>query len=162
MVNYAEGINPDILKWARKKSGYSIDKVAEKIKKKVDIIRKWESGKGVPTYIQLEKLASEIYKRPIALFFFPEPPYEPDVDQSFRTLPSFEIDRLLPDTLYAIRQARAMQIALYELNNDINPSPEKIFKDIQLDFHKDLSVETNRVRDYLGIPLDEQIKWRSY
>lgn len=159
MANYAEGINPDILKWARKKSGYSLDKIAQKIKKKIDVIREWESGKSVPTYIQLEKLANKVYKRPVALFFFPEPPHEPDVRQSFRTLPSFEIDRLSPDTLYAIRQAKAMQIALAELNDGINPSPQIIFRDIQLDFHSDLSGETIKVRDYLGISLEKQVEW---
>ncbi|MCD4785897.1 MAG: ImmA/IrrE family metallo-endopeptidase [Candidatus Eremiobacteraeota bacterium] len=161
MVNYTEGINPGILKWAREKSGYSLDKIAQKIKKKIDVIREWESGKSVPTYIQLEQLANKIYKRPIALFFFPEPPPEPDVRQKFRTLPSFKIDQLSPDTLYAIRQAKAMQIALAELNDGINPSPQKVFRDIQLDFHLDLSVETNKVRDYLGISLEKQVEWGS-
>ncbi|KKL56723.1 hypothetical protein LCGC14_2242570, partial [marine sediment metagenome] len=39
-----------------------------------------------------ERLAYEIYKRPLALFFFPEPPEEETPKESFRTLPQEEID----------------------------------------------------------------------
>ena len=44
------------------------------MKKKVSDIDAWERGEASPTYIQLEDLAYEIYRRPIALFFFPNVP----------------------------------------------------------------------------------------
>ena len=80
--------------------------MAVKFKKDVSVIEKWESGEDFPTYSQLEKLA-EIYKRPLALFFFPEPPLEAEEKQEFRTLPDFEIENLAADTIYALRQAKA-------------------------------------------------------
>ncbi len=79
------GFNPKILKWARERAKYSLEDVALKLKKDIDIIKSWESGEKSPTYIQLEKLAYDIYKRPIALFFFPEPPEESDEQSEFRT-----------------------------------------------------------------------------
>ncbi|MXV75458.1 helix-turn-helix domain-containing protein, partial [Candidatus Poribacteria bacterium] len=69
---------PDILKWARERSGYAVEAIATFLKKDASIVNDWEAGESVPTYIQLEKLADK-YKRPIALFFFPEPPDEPNI-----------------------------------------------------------------------------------
>ena len=77
MPNYVTGINPKILVWARERAGYSIEEIALKLKRKSTIeISNWESGKSVPTYAQLEKLAYTYYKRPLAIFFLPSPPPE--------------------------------------------------------------------------------------
>lgn len=40
-------------------------------------ISAWEAGAGGPSYAQLEKLAYELYKRPLAIFLLPSPPPEP-------------------------------------------------------------------------------------
>ena len=109
------GINPQILKWARERANYSLEDVAAKLKKDIQVIEKWELGQEAPTYVQLEKLAYELYKRPIALFFFPRPPKEADEHQQFRTLPEFEVAKLSPNTRYIIRQAKAMQLSLKEI-----------------------------------------------
>ena len=78
MAKHINEINPDILKWARERSGYTLKAIAAFLKKDASIVKDWESGESAPTYIQLEKLADK-YKRPIALFFFPEPPEEPNI-----------------------------------------------------------------------------------
>src|SRR5438128_1859509 len=127
------GVNPKVLQWARERAGYSLDDVAEKLKKSTDVIEAWETGDQAPTYGQLETLAYTLYKRPIALFFFPEPPSEPEPNRSFRTLPASEIRSLAPDTRHAIRQAQAMQISLMELGLGANPSERLIFRDIRLE-----------------------------
>jgi transcriptional regulator with XRE-family HTH domain len=106
------GVNADVLKWARETSGYSLQAVADKLDKPLDLIKLWEAGEEYPTYTDLEKLAYKIYKRPLAVFFFPEPPDEPNIKQSFRTLPNFEIENLTPETLFIIRKAKAMQMLL--------------------------------------------------
>ncbi|MDH3269452.1 MAG: ImmA/IrrE family metallo-endopeptidase, partial [Ignavibacteria bacterium] len=157
-INY--GINPEILAWARIKAGYSIKDIAGKLSKSEKEIERWEKGLSMPTYIQLEKLAYQIYKRPIALFFFPKPPLETDPKQSFRTLPDFEIENLTADTRFQIRQAQALQIALKELNDGANKAEFKIFKDIQLFPDDNITNSTEIVRDYLNVNLEEQIKWK--
>lgn len=161
MANYATGVNPEILRWAREKAGYSLDEVARSFKKDTEAIARWESGDAHPTYGQLEKLAYSLYKRPIALFFFPQPPEEPDARQSFRTLPDSEFELLLPDTLHAIREGQAMQIALYELTAGRNPSERLIFRDLALDPRGDVIESAEIAREYLGIRLDEQYSWKS-
>lgn len=154
------GINPKILKWARERANYSLEDIAAKFKKNLEEIEKWELGEKAPTYTQLEKLAYNYYKRPIALFFFPEPPEEPDEHQEFRTLPEFEIDNLSSNTLYIIRQAKAMQLSLKEINDGINPSNKKIFRDIVINLQEDLNRTTQKIRDYLDISLEDQFSWQ--
>lgn len=159
MANYAEGVNPNILRWARERAGYTIDEIAEAFKKDPAEIASWEVGESVPTYNQLERLAYTFYKRPIALFFFPAPPDEPSPDEAFRTLPDFEIRKLQPDTRHALREAQAMQIALRELTDGQNPASRRIFDDIELLPTADITHSAKTVRDYLGIPFSEQISW---
>lgn len=159
MANYASGVNPSILRWARERTGYSLEDIAARFKKDVKEIAQWEEGAAVPTYNQLERLAYTYYKRPIALFFFPEPPEEPEPQESFRTLPDFEIQNLQPDTRYAIREAQAMQISLRELTGGTNPSEKMIFRDLQIRPGRDAALVAKEVRAYLGVSLDDQFRW---
>jgi Zn-dependent peptidase ImmA (M78 family) len=155
------GINPKLLIWARHRCGQSIAEVAQALGKQPEVIESWESGASAPTYAQLEALAYRIYKRPLALFFFPEPPDEPDPEHSFRTLPDFEIQELGPDTRFHIRDARALQLGLYELNGGRNPASRRIFRDLRLSRSLPPAETADQVRSYLGIDLETQTKeWR--
>jgi len=155
------GINPKILVWARHRSGQSVDQVARALGKQPEIIQSWEAGASTPTYAQLEALAYKVYKRPIALFFFPEPPDEPEPEHSFRTLPEFEIEELSSDTRFHIRDARALQLALYELNGGKNPAPGKIFREIGTGAALSAMEIADRVRLSLEIDLETQkTEWR--
>ena len=125
----------------------------------MEAILSWERGEAAPTYVQLEKLAYEVYKRPIAIFFFPEPPDEPDAEESFRTLPELELDKLSADTLYRVRRARAFQESLRELNDGANPSALRIFDDVRLSPTQAVAEAAVRVRSFLDIDFDEQKSW---
>jgi Zn-dependent peptidase ImmA (M78 family) len=102
-----------------------------------------------------------LYKRPLALFFLPEPPQEVDVKQEFRTLPNAEIDQLLPNTRYLLRLGQAFQLSLKELTEGMNPSDHKIFKDIKLTDAAHIPAVAQRVREYLAIDIDTQVAWGS-
>lgn len=158
-------VNHKVLRWARETGGFAIDDVVEKINlKRVTsaTIKSWEEeGAANPTYAQLEQLAYKIYKRPLALFFFPEPPDEETPTQSFRTLPEYEISLMEPRLRYLIRQARVMQINLAELNDGVTPAKHQILHD--LSFRPDASIAemTAKVRKYLGVNLDTQKTWKN-
>ena len=157
-------VNHNVLRWARETGGFDIDGVVEKINlKRVTsvTIKSWEEGTASPTYAQLEQLAYKIYKRPLALFFFPEPPDEETPKQSFRTLPEHEISLMEPRLRYLIRQARVMQINLAELNDGVNPAKHQILHD--LNFRPDASIAemTAKVRKYLGVNLVTQKTWKN-
>lgn len=161
MAERVVGIHPAVLKWAREAQGYSIEDVAAKLKRDAAEIASWEAGDSFPTYAQLEKLAYQIYKRPLAAFFLPVPPAEPDVKRQFRTLPAFDLDSLSANTRYQIRLAQALQLSLKELNEGVNPSPKKIFRDIRLVPTLDVRSAAVEVRRYIGVPLETQLAWDS-
>jgi Zn-dependent peptidase ImmA (M78 family)/transcriptional regulator with XRE-family HTH domain len=155
------GVQGSVLRWARESQGFSIADVAAHLGRELDEISAWESGEEAPTYAQLEKLAYKLYKRPLAVFFLPAPPAEPDLKQEFRTLPDFEIDQLSADTRYQLRIARALQLSLEELNDGSNPAEHKIFLDTSLSPASDVVQAAASCRHHLGISLSTQRAWAS-
>lgn len=155
-----EGLNPELLRWARRTSGMSQADVAKKLNKNPELISAWESGESAPTYAQLERLAYSIFKRPVALFFFRKPPDEETPEGSFRTLPEFAVEELSPATRYHIRQARAFQLSLDELTGGNNPADKLIFRDFDLS-PKDAKRSAESVRRYLGIEVNDVINARN-
>ena len=159
MAEHVNGINPDILKWARERSGYTTEAIATALKKDVSIVSDWESGERALTYVQLETLADK-YKRPIAIFFFPEPPEEPNIAENL-ALRSSDNNPLEPRTHILLRQAYARQLSLMELNFGTNPSEQKIFRDLHVrptDSAKELA---QQARVYLNINIDMQAGWKT-
>jgi len=154
-------INPDVLVWARKSANLLEEDVASKMNKSLDVIKAWEKGDTSPTYIQLETLAYTVYKRPVAIFFFPEPPEETTPKKSFRTLPETVIEEFPPNFLKVFRRGQAMQINLEELTNGQNPMPKKIFRDLSFDLHSNVGIIVDKVRKYLGVDIKTQISWSS-
>ncbi len=154
------GLNPEVLAWARRRAGHEIHDVARRLGKSPEDIQAWEAGESSPTYVQLEKLAYQVYKRPVALFFFPEPPEEEDPEHRFRTLPDFELADLTPDTRFKIRDGVAKQLALDELTGGSNPAERKVFRDIGAKPGSDPAQIAADVRDYLGVSVDDQRSWR--
>lgn len=155
------GINPKVLKWARRQAGLSLSEVADRLKKTPELVESWETGDAAPTYSQLETLAYRVFKRPVALFFFPEPPEEPEPERSFRTLPTPEASGLTADTRYKLREARAFQLFLYELNGNRNPAERRIFDDITISSHDSASEVARSVREYLGIEVETRSQFPS-
>ncbi|RJP27114.1 MAG: ImmA/IrrE family metallo-endopeptidase [Candidatus Omnitrophota bacterium] len=147
-------ITPDVLKWARERSGYKIEEISKRYKK----IAEWENGKSFPTYNELEQLSNK-YKCPIAVFFFPEPPELDRIEKSFRTLPNSEFERIPQDVRMRLRKARAMQISLHELYEEMNPAKKIIVHDLTLNLSKNIHHFTNHVRSYLNVSLQEQCSW---
>jgi Zn-dependent peptidase ImmA (M78 family) len=129
--------------------------VASKLKKPIDLVEAWEAGDDAPTYAQLENLAYEIYKRPLALFFLPTPPDEPKPRAEFRSLPDAELGRLDRDTTLQIRKARAFQTALMELYGERSPFANPIWHQIRVNPQVDVVRQAAEVRKALGVSLED-------
>lgn len=147
-------VTREIITWARKRADYSIEDAAEIFKK----IGEWEEGVSYPSYPQIEKM-SEKFKVPIAVFFFPEPPSLPPINESFRTFTNTEFDAIPRRIKFLLRKAKAFQLNLNELSSFGNPAERLITHD--LTFTDKISIETMAevIRDYIGISLDEQAAW---
>lgn len=147
-------INPALLVWARQRAGLSRDEAAQKFKRIAD----WEAGASAPTYPQLEQL-SDALKVPIAVFFFPAPPDVPPINETFRTLPEAELDRLPRRVRMLMRKAKAMQINLAELTQGRNPAERLISRDLQFAPNVDIVEMAIAVRQYIGVTIQQQQAW---
>lgn len=150
-------ITPEVVTWARKRLGYSLDALAVK-RKDFNKVAEWESGNSRPTYRQLEKLAKELWL-PVAVFFFPEPPETPKIEETFRTLGSEQFGEIPPSIRKLLYKARAFQVGLSELSDARNPAHNHIIRDLKLDVVEELSIAARRVRDYIGVTLENQFNW---
>ena len=147
------GINPALLKWARETAHVTLEEVAERLGKPVREIASWESDDGgAPSYAQLERLAYELYKRPLAIFFLPSPPAEPKPEAEFRALPDSDLRRLSRETVFLIRRARAYQASLEELFNGHSPASDPIWGRVSVDISKSIPSQAAAVRAALGVP----------
>ena len=157
-------VNPMVLSWARESLGLSVEEVVHRLKRKrisAETVQAWESGDESPTYPQLERLAYEIYKRPVAVFFFPEPPEEETPKQSFRTLPEYEIENLPSRIRFLIRKAKAFQLNLAELHDGVNPNSKQIIRDLSFKPTVSAKKMAETVRSYLGVELFTQTGWKT-
>ncbi len=79
-------VRPALLAWAREKAGLHPEEAAARLHIQADRLREWERGEEQPSIAQLRKLG-ELYKRPLVLFFLPEPPRDFGPQREFRRLP---------------------------------------------------------------------------
>lgn len=154
------GVRPEVMRWARQSIGLSVTDVALRLKRPVDEIEAWEMGDSFPSYVQLEKLAYQIYKRPLAVFFLPAPPEEITPVREFRTLPTEDLLTLTVNTHTHLRSAHAFQLALRELFGTKNPSEHCIWRDLSLSRSSSIVEQASMIRGYLDISIEEQIRWK--
>lgn len=87
-------INPEIIKWARESAGLSIKEASQKLKISTRNFKAIETGNKQPTFGQLEILA-HCFKRPVAVFFLPQPPEESAITSAFRNLFYFKKQKII-------------------------------------------------------------------
>ena len=151
-------ITPSVMKWARETAGMSEGDAAALLAKRVakgiteETVQNWESGNGVPTYPQLEKIAKE-YRRPVIVFYFPKPPEEEPIEKKFRALPEARAKKLPPKIRFLVRRADVFRINLYELHAERNPIAQKIFDNISISSPFDMKKVAADVRHYLDLPV---------
>jgi Zn-dependent peptidase ImmA (M78 family) len=153
MAEKITSINSKILQWARVMSGTSLEEAGERMGG-LDRVLSWEEGKDYPTYSQLKKIC-EIYRKPVAVCFFPEPPKIKNIPASCRTLPQNVYNSFSRNLIKVIDEARIMQLNLYELNDNINPNAIKLL-DISPKNYDDSKKVAAELRKILGADLDVQ------
>ncbi len=117
-------VNHEILKWARKGAGLSLDEACKKLairpargmsaKERLEDL---ERGEANPTRALLEKMAKQ-YRRPLLTFYLPMPPKTVSRGKDLRSLPEDrnKLDEALLDAL--IRDVRARQSMIKALMED--------------------------------------------
>lgn len=95
-------VRPELLDWARKRSGLTVEAVVQRLPK----FEQWERQVVQPTLRQLEQFARLTYT-PVGFLFLQEPPDERLPIPDFRTLADSGVRRPSPnllDTLYTCQQ----------------------------------------------------------
>ncbi len=137
----------------------SLDEVARKFPGETitaDRICRWEEEKELPSYSMLETLAYNVYKVPLAIFFFSEPVDLSDFKKSMRTLDPNAFNQIPTRIIQLMRKARALQLGLFDIFGS-NPAEKKIWKDIRLTRTATVEETAIVIREYLGFDLNNQI-----
>src|SRR3989304_945255 len=151
-------VNPDILIWARNSAGLDVESAANKIPVKEDRLTSWEAGPARPTVKQLRKLAGA-YKRPLAVFFLPEPPRDFQPMHDFRRLPGEVAGVQSPELRYEIRRAIARRSIALELIKSLGEHVSAFRFTGTMDTTPAELAE--RLRELLKVSLVEQVSWES-
>ncbi|MYH50766.1 MAG: ImmA/IrrE family metallo-endopeptidase [Acidobacteria bacterium] len=149
MTSDRMAINPKLIRWARKRAGYSLEAAELYFRD----IRAWESRQKAPTYVQLESVALR-FGVPVSVLFFPEPPDVPEPSRSFRTLPDREFATLPPRMHLLVRKAQAFHLSLVELTEGRSPAERPILRTFQ-----NKEPDPAEVRATLGVSLNDQRAW---
>jgi len=142
-------VSPEVLKWARGTSGYSLEEAAKRAQLKQENIAAWERAAAKIHFSDLEKLA-KAYRRPATALLLDKPPEEQAMPPYFRK--KGDRAEMNPEVRFAIRKARYLQGVATELEGNGNgngivgtaaleDSPEKIAR---------------RERERLGVSMDAQ------
>ena len=111
-------INPELIHWARERSGKTEKDLVTKFKK----LPEWESGETKPTLKQLEAFARKVHV-PLGYLFLREPPEERLPIADFRTVANMARTKASPDlidTLYAMLRRQAW-LREHLVENDVEP-----------------------------------------
>ncbi len=98
-------VNPELLRWARKRAGTAQEDLAVKFKK----LPEWEDGQSQPTLKQAEAFARALHV-PVGYLFLSEPPEETVPILDFRTFAGHAVTRPSPnllDTIYACQERQS-------------------------------------------------------
>jgi len=110
-------ITPKVLKWARESARMSLESAAGKVNIAVEKLEAWEDGEQQPTIKQAETLA-KAYRRPFALFFLPEIPYDFQPLQDFRKKDSKPLGTASTFIIREIQQKQNWLSDVYKENGE--------------------------------------------
>lgn len=128
-------INPKVLQWARETARFSVEDAAKKVTVQPERLIAWEQGEALPTIRQAETLA-KAYRRPFALFFFPDIPRDFQPLTDFRRRDAQPLGTASTFIIREIQQKQAWTHELYTENNEpvlafvgrfmLSDSPERV------------------------------------
>lgn len=142
-------IEPTLLVWARTTAGYSVEGAAKKIGVTAEKLAACETGEDRITFSQLES-ASNVYKRPLAVFFLPAPPRAEQDVNDFRLDGETRATKLPPSVLISLRRARRLRDEALGLLRELGKQP-KAFP-LRAQIHEKSEAVAETMRAALSVP----------
>lgn len=149
-------VRPELLAWARKTAGYELTQAAKKAGVSVERLQEWERGQSRPTMAQLRKLG-RIYKRPLAVFYLPEPPDDVQEIHDFRRLPGKVAGVQSPELRFEVRRAQSRRESAVDLYAVVGGAPPLFSLGASVS-HDPERVGT-AIRESLGVRHEDQVAW---
>lgn len=151
---------PAVLVWARETASMEIEEVAARFPDSVtaERIALWESREELPTLAQLKKL-SEIYRRPLAVFFLQNAPREFPVPRDFRRMPGEGLGAVSRALRFELRAAQERRLAALQFYDELEEEPPAFaLTGMMREAPATLGA---RAREALGFAIHEQFAWRN-
>ncbi len=149
-------VSTSVLIWARQESGFSSDRVAERLGVKTERLSEWERGDRQPTMRQIESLA-RFYHRPLSLFFQAKPPVLPPLAAEYRRLPGIVPGQESPELRFAVRKMSARRETMLQLLVELGESTP-VF-DLIAHLAEAPAAVAERLRAALAVSPGEQRDW---
>jgi Zn-dependent peptidase ImmA (M78 family) len=152
-------VKPEILAWARRLAGFSLEAAAERLEIDLSLLIAWESAseEALPSIPQLRKLAA-LYKVPLAAMYLPEPPRGFNVIRDLRRLPGVGLRAFSPELTYELRRARERRALALEMAEDLGAELRHFEVGATLDEHPEKIGA--RIREALQVTSQDQLGWR--
>ncbi|TIP23587.1 MAG: ImmA/IrrE family metallo-endopeptidase [Mesorhizobium sp.] len=150
-------IRPALISWARETAGFSPAEAAARLKHDEADYLAWEAGDDMPSLPQLRRIA-ELYKRPLAVFYLPEPPTTFQVMRDLRRLPGVGFRRYPPGLQLELRMASERRELARELSSDLGQEPVRF--SLQATLNDNPEDVGDRIRVALGVTAALQRIWR--
>ena len=151
-------VNPVVIGWARRESGYGPERIAQRLSVAVDRVLAWEAGARAPTMRQVHNLASFL-RRPVTLFFQPAPPQVAPLAAEYRRLPGVIPGKESPELRLALRQMINRRERALDLSDELGvdlPGIGLTAKHVEAPH-----VVAARIRTRLGINNSDQLAWKN-
>jgi Zn-dependent peptidase ImmA (M78 family) len=148
-------VAPEMLVWARKRSGQQAGDFARRFPK----LQQWESGELAPTMRQLEDFAKATHT-PVGFLFLPEPPVEEVPLPDFRTFGDEEVRTPTPDLLDTVYACELRQDWYRDFAEDRGYDEVELVGSLTVDHGADEAAA--QLRDVLGFGLARRVDFRTW
>lgn len=149
-------VEKELLVWARKTASLTVEAASAAAHIPAEKIVAWERGDGGPSIPELKKLANA-YRRPLSVFFLPEPPQDFQALRDFRRLAdagqqvysrelAFEVRAAQERRAVAAELAEALgdEVATWDIDASPRDNPEQV---------------AQVIRERLGVTVAQQSRW---
>ncbi len=148
--------NPHVLSWAREQSGYSLERVARRLRVRPEQVTAWETGVRSPTLRQVHELG-RLYRRPLSVLYQVEPPRTQPPALSYRRLRGVQPGAESPELRLAVRTMLARRETAWELYEQLGYAVPEF--GLQAHPGEAPTVVGERVRTALGVTIAAQMTW---
>ncbi|MDE3219711.1 MAG: ImmA/IrrE family metallo-endopeptidase, partial [Nitrospirota bacterium] len=147
-------ITPEVLEWAVRTSGHSVQEIADRLGVSNDLVSEWVSGSKRPTLTPLRRLASFL-RRPLAAFLLPAPPRVSTQQVEFRRPPDEHRRSLNPVEVQNLRQASRLQRGIAWILSELNEEPADL---PTTTIRRDPESVAEELRRRLGVTVEQQLE----